>query len=202
MIKSIKSVVSRCRGLFTSLLAAVALLSALSAAPAQAAMIGNTMTYPDLTLSYLTVLDQPAGIMAITSPVTPFDLLTGPAAADDVWVTGAYYLTYDRLLTTGTLLIMGAYDQTGDPFGLMGHIVAAGSTEDGKAYDFLVQLDVIDQTLIDYGFGGVGSLIYTNLLLNGDVWQSDTVNAVPEPSTLILLAAGLLGLVALRRRLA
>jgi hypothetical protein len=201
MRQKVKSVVSRCRGLFQSSLAAVLLLTALNA-PAQAAMIGNTMTYPDLTISYLTVADVPEGILAITSPVNPFDLWIGPAATDDLWVTGAYYLNYDRLLSTGTLLIMGAYDLTGDSFGLMGHIVAAGATEDGKAFDFLVQVDVIDQTLVDHGFGGVGSLLYTNLLLNGDVWQSDTVNAVPEPSTLILLAAGLIGLVALRRRLA
>lgn len=176
------------------LVAALLFLSA----PAQAALIGNTVGPPDIFISYLNVATT-ANQFYATSTMPYFDLLT---ATDDIFITGNYALSYDFALGTGSFSLTGSFEATLENFWMQGHVTRAGSTGDGKAYDFLVQLDAIDPALAAYGFGGAGATIYTDLLLNGQFWQSDTVSApVPEPSTCLLLGAGLLLAAGWRRRL-
>jgi hypothetical protein len=178
------------------------LLGVALSSPAQASLIGYPVSYPDLTVSALDLSFNGTALSASSNSSALMDLfLPGTPSAIDLWLNGSYLLQYDFASHIGTLSISGTYDGTSDPFSLHGFIVRAGAGADGKAYDFLVQLDAIDPTLTDYGFGPLGSVIYTDVMRNGSVWQSDTAStAVPEPSTLILLAAGLCGVALLRRR--
>jgi len=168
------------------------------AAPAQATLIGNVMGQPDLFASSLSVIISGDQISADNSSYTLLDIFKG---SQDIWLTGSYHLDYSPLAALNSFSVTGTIDNTPDSFYLTGHITKAGASDDGRAYDFLVQLDSIDPVLAALGFGQVGSLVYTDLLLTGDQWESDTVPAIPEPSTCLLFGAGLLLAAALRRRL-
>ncbi|GFO66917.1 hypothetical protein GMLC_04960 [Geomonas limicola] len=182
---------------WTILILAVLVLAC--ATPARATLIGSPVSHPDLTISYLEVTPSAGTISAASSSLNPYlDLWLNPLV--DVFLTGSYLLSYNEISHSGHLTIQGTIDDTQENFLISGAIIQFGSSGDGKAYDFLVQLDAIDPVLSACGFGGVGSVIYTDLLHNGDIWQSDTVPAaVPEPGTVMLVASGMT-LAALWRR--
>lgn len=177
---------------FSSLLritmAAALLLTGLALAPsAQATPLNLFSQQPDILVSDL----QRTGLTYGTDLKFTHTILSwfeAPPASSLTIYDGSYLLD----TVNNIFLISG---DTGTGF----HSLLAGKIIDydlngGSFYEFLIDIDSFDSALGDFG-------TRAGIIIAGSNFNSDNFSTpVPEPSTIILLTAGLAALVAIRRR--
>lgn len=187
-------------------LAAALLVAGLSAvSPAQATTFPLVRSNPDITAFF------GDGTMARNAgPLSSFSYQSTSAAmflnADPnnlLAINGNFSLYFNFPNPTAGSNTFSLSNDIGDLL-LRGQVIGASdqSTEDTQAYEFLVQLTDWDPTLVTAGFGATAGII---LGVDDDFGsQADIFNVpgapVPEPGTFLLLAAGLIGAAALKRR--
>lgn len=187
---TIKNSFRRYSSLFRIILAAALLLAGLVAVPSvEATPLSLVKQQPDIVVSDL----------VRTGNVFGFDLIF--TESDSSWfeappasglsISGGTYLL-DTF--TGQFFIKGDTG-TGIHELLAGKIIGY-DLNGGNFYEFLIRIDNYDLAL-----GNFGTRAGVIIASSGDSLNSDNFSTpVPEPSTIILLTAGLAGLVAIRRR--
>jgi hypothetical protein len=185
-------------------LAAALLVAGLSAvSPAQATTFPLVRSNPDITAFFAD------GTMARNAgPLSSFSYQSTTAAlfldaSDLLAINGNFSLYFNFPNPTAGSNTFSLTNDIGDLL-LRGQVIGASdqSTEDTRAFEFLVQLTDWDPALVTAGFGSTAGII---LGVDDEFGsQADIFNVpgapVPEPGTFLLLAAGLIGAAALKRR--
>jgi hypothetical protein len=185
-------------------IAAALLIAGVSAAsPAQATTFPLVQTNPDITAFF-----ADASVARNAGPLSSFSFQSPSAAMflnafDLVAINGNFSLYFNFPNPTAGSNTFSLSNDLGQLL-LRGQVIGASdqSTEETQAYEFLVQLTDWDPTMVAAGFGATAGII---LGVDDDFGsQADIFDVpgapVPEPGTFLLLAAGLIGAAALKRR--
>lgn len=193
---------------FSSLLhitmAAALLLASLTLAPSAQATLFTSHTDPDITAQYLTVGNTQDTFLAMGMGF--FTLNASGTIFDQNYIKAFYNLGYDKHTNTGNLTLFSAtmLDLNMNPVGPASLMVNLSMYDDNNGdSQFLGNITYLDPLLVAAGFDASKLFGIQFSDMHNGYFQSDNFNIntpVPEPSTIILLGAGLLGIVAASRR--
>jgi len=197
---------------FSSLLritmAAALLLASLALAPSAQATLFTSHTDPDITAQYLVVGNTQDSFIAMGMGIGMgfFTLNASGTIFDQNYITAFYNLGYDKHTNTGNLTLFSGtmLDLNMNPVGPASLMVNLTMYDDNNGdSQFLGNITYLDPLLAAAGFDASKLFGIQFSDMHNGFFQSDNFNIntpVPEPSTIILLGAGLLGIVAASRR--
>lgn len=201
---TIQNSLKRFSSLLRVTMAATLLLASLSLAPSAEATLFTSHTDPDITAQYLMVNNATDSFHAMGLSLGFYTLNSNNTQN---FISGFYDLIFDKFTNIGTLNLFASTlldPNNMDPIGPANLRVNLTMYDDNNGdSQFLGNITYLDPLLAAAGFDASKLFGIQFSDMNNGYFQSDNFNIntpVPEPSTIILLGAGLLGVVAASRR--